>query len=98
MAAQHPKPKSNILVRNKTSLRSCSREINVGKVSIYLHEHFLFYLERINQKANVIFSFKKKSTEHQPNDKDCSRCFSYTCEQRSVSAWSLNSKRRKEDI
>lgn len=37
MAAQHPKPKSNILVKNKTSLRSCSREINAGKVSIYMN-------------------------------------------------------------
>ena len=36
MAAQHPKPKSNILVRNKTSLRSYGREINAGKVSIYI--------------------------------------------------------------
>lgn len=54
MAAQHPKPKSNILVRNKTSLRSCGRKINAGE-SEYLHEHFLFYLELIDQKAHVIF-------------------------------------------
>lgn len=40
MAAQHPKPKSNILVRNKTSLRSCGRKINMGKVSIYMN---IFY-------------------------------------------------------
>lgn len=53
MAAQHSKPKSNILVKDRISLRRCKKRIKCVKVK-YLHELPLPYLECIQLNSNIM--------------------------------------------
>lgn len=63
MAAQHSKPKSNISVKDRISLRSCKKRIKRAKIK-YLHELSLPYPECSHLNLNIMFENRFNMTQN----------------------------------